>query len=217
MDAVKRPIPTYSAKEERINALTHGIGAVLALAACVLLLLYANQQLSTGQYLGLLVYGISLVVLFSASTLYHAAQSDASRAYLKKLDHSAIYLLIAGTYTPFLMIALNTTSALLLLWALWILALLGVLFKLWFVHRFEKLSLITYLLMGWLAVFVLPDIYHSLSPTAFKLLVAGGLSYTIGTLFYAAKKIPYTHAIWHIFVLMGAACHWYAIFKYVAA
>lgn len=214
MDKQIAPL-TYSQKEELANAITHGMGAILAVLAGFLLLQKASAQLNMAQTAGVVIYVCSMIVLFTASTLYHSIQHPKARTFLKQLDHSAIYLLIAGTYTPFLMISLNSDKAEILFWVLWSLAGIGIIFKLFFVHRFAKVSLITYLLMGWLALFVLPDIYHALDPTGFKLLVAGGLSYTLGTLFYAAKKYPYTHAIWHVFVLGGAACHCLAIYYYV--
>lgn len=205
----------YSAREEQANAITHGIAALLALIAAILLVHKGLATLNAAQTIGLVIYGISMVILFLASTLYHSIQAPRARTFLKQLDHSAIYLLIAGTYTPFLMISLNDHKATILLMVLWGLAAVGILFKLFFVHRFAKVSLITYLLMGWLAVFVLPDIYHALPRGGFSLLVAGGVSYTVGTLFYAAKRYPYTHAIWHMFVIAGAACHCLAIYYYV--
>jgi hemolysin III len=206
---------SYSAKEELANAITHGIAALLALVACILLVNKGLHSLNALQLTGLIVYGISMVILFLASTLYHSIQVEKTRTILKQLDHSAIYLLIAGTYTPFLMISLNNRPAYILLMVLWVLALVGIVFKIFFVHRFGKISLITYLLMGWLALFVIPDIYRALPRAGFDLLVAGGLCYTIGTLFYAAKRYPFTHAVWHLFVIGGAACHCIAIYYYV--
>lgn len=205
----------YSAKEELANTITHGIAALLALVACILLVNKGLHSLNALQLTGLIVYGISMVILFLASTLYHSIQVEKTRTILKQLDHSAIYLLIAGTYTPFLMISLNNRPAYILLMVLWVLALVGIVFKIFFVHRFGKISLITYLLMGWLALFVIPDIYRALPRAGFDLLVAGGLCYTIGTLFYAAKRYPFTHAVWHLFVIGGAACHCIAIYYYV--
>lgn len=205
----------FNVKEERINAITHGLGALLALFAGVLLLKKGLGTLNFNQSLGLVIYSTSLVLLFLASTLYHSISHPKLRTLLKQLDHSAIYLLIAGTYTPFLMISLNTLKAQILLWILWTLVGLGVIFKIFFIHRFAKFSLFTYLMMGWLAVFILPDIYHVLPRMGVFWLVAGGLSYTVGTIFYATKRYPYTHAIWHLFVLLGAACHCIAIYQYV--
>lgn len=215
MNSSSRMMPPYHKQEERINALTHALGAVLALIAGIFLLKKGLGRLSNAQSIGLVIYSISMVVLFTASTLYHSIESPKARTFLKQLDHSAIYLLIAGTYTPFLMISLEGYKARLLLWILWGMAALGVIFKLFFIHQFPRVSLTAYLVMGWLALFVLPDIYHALPPAGFFWLVAGGVSYTLGTIFYAAKTYPYTHAIWHLFVLMGAACHCWAIYSYV--
>lgn len=205
----------FNSKEERVNALTHGLGAILAVIAAIFLLKKGMGNLTNAQTAGLIIYSISMVILFLASTLYHSIESPKIRVFLKQLDHSAIYLLIAGTYTPFLMISLTTQKAQLLLWILWSLAALGVVFKLFFIHRFPKVSLAAYLIMGWLALLVIPDIYAALPRAGFFWLIAGGVSYTLGTIFYAAKKYPYTHAIWHLFVLAGAACHCWAIYYYV--
>ncbi|MGE8551336.1 MAG: PAQR family membrane homeostasis protein TrhA, partial [Acinetobacter calcoaceticus] len=137
------------------------------------------------------------------------------RYWYKKLDHTAIYYLIAGTYTPFLSIAIPTTKAHYLLIALWAIAAIGTLFKLVFIHRFQKISLLAYILMGWLAVFVMDDMRTYLSKDALIFLIIGGLAYTVGALFYALKKVRYTHAIWHIFVLLGAGAHFLAIYWYI--
>ena len=205
---------SYDPKEELINAYSHGIGAALALVASILLII-KGQDLALGQWISLWVYGFSLVLLLSSSMLYHFAQDERKRYWYKKLDHTAIYYLIAGTYTPFLSIALPTTKAHYLLIALWVIALIGTLFKLVFIHRFQKVSLAAYLLMGWLAVLVMDDMQQYLPANALWLLIAGGLAYTVGTLFYALKKVRYTHAIWHVFVLLGAGLHFLAIYFYV--
>ena len=205
---------SYDPKEELINAYSHGIGAALALVASILLII-KGQDLALGQWISLWVYGFSLVLLLSSSMLYHFAQDERKRYRYKKLDHTAIYYLIAGTYTPFLSIAIPTAKAHYLLIALWVIALIGTRFKLVFIHRFQKVSLAAYLLMGWLAVLVIDDMQRYLSKEALQLLVAGGLAYTVGTLFYALKKVKYTHAIWHVFVLLGAGLHFLAIYYYV--
>ncbi|WP_038343513.1 PAQR family membrane homeostasis protein TrhA [Acinetobacter sp. A47] len=204
----------YDPKEELINAYSHGLGAVLALIASIFLVI-KGHALPVGQWISLWVYGFSLVLLLSSSMLYHFAVDERKRYWYKKLDHTAIYYLIAGTYTPFLSIAIPTAKAHYLLIALWIIALIGTLFKLVFIHRFQKVSLAAYLLMGWLAILVMDDMQRYLSKDAIQLLVAGGLAYTIGTLFYALKKVRYTHAIWHVFVLLGAGLHFLAIYCYV--
>ena len=205
---------SYDPKEERINAYSHGIGAVLALIASILLII-KGQHLLLGQWCSLWVYGFSLVLLLSSSMIYHFAQDERKRYWYKKLDHTAIYYLIAGTYTPFLSIAIPTAKAHYLLIALWVIAVIGTLFKLVFIHRFQKVSLAAYLVMGWLAVLVMDDMQRYLSKEAIQLLIAGGLAYTVGTLFYALKNVRYTHAIWHVFVLLGAGLHFLAIYCYV--
>ncbi len=204
----------YDPKEELINAYSHGLGAVLAFIAAIFLIV-KGYGLPLGQWISLWVYGLSLVLLLSSSMLYHFAQDERKRYWYKKLDHTAIYYLIAGTYTPFLSIAIPTAKAHHLLIALWVIALIGTLFKLVFIHRFQKVSLAAYLVMGWLAVLVMDDMQRYLSKDAIQLLIAGGLAYTVGTLFYALKNVRYTHAIWHVFVLLGAGLHFLAIYCYV--
>ena len=205
---------TYDPIEERLNYLSHGLGAVLSLIAGILLLI-KGSYLPWGLWLGLWVYALSMVLLFSSSMLYHMATTADRRHFYKKLDHTAIYYLIAGTYTPFLAIAIPTAKAHYLLIALWLIALVGTLFKLIFIHRFQKISLIAYLVMGWLAVLVIDDMQRFLSDQCLTLLIAGGLSYTVGALFYALKRVRYTHAIWHIFVLLGAGLQFLSIYWYV--
>ena len=204
----------YDPQEELINAYSHGLGAILAFIA-VIFLIVKGYGLPLGQWISLWVYGLSLVLLLSSSMLYHFAQDERKRYWYKKLDHTAIYYLIAGTYTPFLSIAIPTAKAHHLLIALWVIALIGTLFKLVFIHRFQRVSLAAYLVMGWLAVLVMDDMQRYLSKDAIQLLIAGGLAYTVGTLFYALKKVRYSHAIWHVFVLLGAGLHFLAIYCYV--
>ena len=204
----------YDPQEELINAYSHGLGAVLAFIAAIFLIV-KGYGLPLGQWISLWVYGLSLVLLLSSSMLYHFAQDERKRYWYKKLDHTAIYYLIAGTYTPFLSIGIPTAKAHYLLIGLWIIALIGTLFKLVFIHRFQKVSLAAYLVMGWLAVLVMDDMQRYLSKDAIQLLIAGGLAYTVGTLFYALKNVRYTHAIWHVFVLLGAGLHFLAIYCYV--
>lgn len=204
----------YDPQEELINAYSHGLGAVLAFIAAIFLIV-KGYGLPLGQWISLWVYGLSLVLLLSSSMLYHFAQDERKRYWYKKLDHTAIYYLIAGTYTPFLSIAIPTAKAHHLLIALWVIALIGTLFKLVFIHRFQKVSLAAYLVMGWLAVLVMDDMQRYLSKDAIQLLIAGGVAYTVGTLFYALKKVRYSHAIWHVFVLLGAGLHFLAIYCYV--
>lgn len=208
------PALSYDAKEEKLNTLSHGLGTVLALIGGLMLLI-KGHELNFAQQFGLAVYAASLVLLFAASTIYHHSRDEKKRQWYKKLDHTAIYYLIAGTYTPFLSIAIPTAKAQYLLIALWTIAALGTLFKLVFIHRFQKISLAAYLIMGWLAVLLMDDMQRYLPADCLKLLIAGGLAYSIGVLFYAAKKVRYTHAIWHIFVLMGAGLQFLSIYLYI--
>lgn len=207
-------VPDYDPLEERLNFISHGAGAALALIAGIFLII-KGAYLPAGQWLGLWVYALSMVLLFSASALYHMAVTADRRYFYKKLDHTAIYYLIAGTYTPFLSIALPTAKAHYLLIALWVIAIIGTLFKLVFIHSFQKISLFAYLAMGWLALLVIDDMQRFLSAQALTFLIAGGISYTVGALFYALKKVRYAHAIWHLFVLIGAGLHFLTIYLYV--
>ena len=206
----------YSLGEEIANAVAHGLGTAAAIVALTLMLVKAIPVLPAVDIAGVAVYGASLVTLFLSSTLYHSYTHQPTKAVLKRHDHCSIYLLIAGSYTPFLLITLHgSLRAEVLLVVLWVVAVAGVAFKILFVHKFRRASLIVYLVMGWAAVVVIYDLYHALPAPAFDLLVAGGLSYTVGAGFYAAKQYRYTHAIWHLFVLGGAACHCVAIAAYV--
>lgn len=210
------PVPAaYSHGEEIANAVTHGLGAAAAIVGMTLLLAKGIPVLDGWQVAAIAVYGASLVTLFLASTLYHAIPNPRAKDILKRVDHGAIYVLIAGTYTPFMSISLHSTSAHVLLAVVWAMALVGVVFKIFFVHRFRWLSLSTYLLMGWLSLFVVYELWHALPRPGFVLLLAGGVCFTVGAVFYAMKSVRYTHAIWHLWVVAGAACHCVAIGAYV--
>ncbi|SLM61813.1 MULTISPECIES: PAQR family membrane homeostasis protein TrhA [Dickeya] len=207
----------YSLAEEIANSISHGIGFVLGVVGLVLLLVQAvNSGADTTAIASYSLYGGSLILLFLASTLYHAIAHQRIKRWLKKLDHCAIYLLIAGTYTPFLLVGLNSPLAHGLMIAIWSLALSGVIFKLAFAHRFEVLSLTTYLVMGWLSLIVVYQLAVKLSAGGITLLALGGAVYTLGVVFYVCKRIPFNHAIWHGFVLGGSLCHFLAIYLYVA-
>ncbi|EHD23104.1 MULTISPECIES: PAQR family membrane homeostasis protein TrhA [Brenneria] len=206
----------YSVAEEIANSISHGIGLVFGIVGLVLLLVQAVNNGADGVAItSYSLYGGSIILLFLASTLYHAIPSPRAKHWLKKFDHCAIYLLIAGTYTPFLLVGLNSPLAQGLMVVIWSMALLGVIFKLAFAHRFEALSLITYLVMGWLSLVVIYQLAMTLSITGITLLAVGGAIYTLGVIFYACNRIPYNHAIWHGFVLGGSVCHFLAIYLYV--
>ena len=200
----------YSPREEWANRLSHGLGLLLGGLGLVLLL-HKGWDQGPRVLLSYGVYGASLVLLYLASTLYHSVSSVAARRWSKLFDHCAIYLLIAGTYTPFLLVALDTPLAQGLMVVIWGLALAGVVFKLIFINRFKKVSLFTYLMLGWLSLVVIYQLYLHLDGTGLLLLGLGGLIYSLGVIFYVAKRIPYNHAIWHLFVLGGSLCHFMAI------
>ncbi|WP_029684372.1 PAQR family membrane homeostasis protein TrhA [Tatumella saanichensis] len=206
----------YSLGEEVANSISHGLGCLFGIVGLVLLLVRAVEDnagpITITSYS---LYGGSMILLFLASTLYHAIPSARAKPWLKKFDHCAIYLLIAGTYTPFLLVGLKSPLAYGLMVVIWALALAGVLFKLTFGHRFKILSLVTYLLMGWLSLIVIYQLATRLSAASVWLLAAGGIVYSLGVIFYVSRRIPYNHAIWHAFVLGGAICHFCAIYFYV--
>lgn len=212
----KQTTSEYSISEEIANSISHGVGFILGIVGLVLLLVQAiNDGASSTAIASYSLYGGSIILLFLASTLYHAIPSQRAKRWLKTFDHCAIYILIAGTYTPFLLVGLQSPFAVVLMVVIWGLALLGIIFKLAFVDRFKALSLITYLGMGWLSLLVIHQLVQKLSIGGVTLLAAGGVVYTLGVIFYVCKRIPYNHAIWHGFVLGGSACHFMAIYLYV--
>jgi hemolysin III len=215
MSTIPSPGTAYPLAEEITNAVTHGLGAAAAIVGLTLLLAKGIPVLSGWELAGIAIYGGSLVSLFLASTLYHAIMNPCAKEILKRVDHGTIYVLIAATYTPFMSIALHSTAAHVLLAVVWPLAVAGVIFKIFFVHRFRWLSLSSYLIMGWLAIFVVYELYYALPKAGFVLLIAGGVCFTLGTVFYAMKSVRYTHAIWHLWVVAGSACHCVAIGAYV--
>ncbi len=208
--------PQYSQTEELANAVTHGIGMVMGILGLILLLVKAlGQQADILTVTSMAIYGASIIVLFLASTLYHAISHPKAKRWLKTFDHCAIYLLIAGSYTPFLLVSLRTPLAIGLMIVIWTIALIGIIMKIAFVYRFKKLSLTTYLVMGWLSVIVIYELAVNLNIGGLTLLAVGGLVYSVGVIFYVAKRIPFNHAIWHGFVLAGCACHFFAIYYFV--
>lgn len=200
--------------EERLNTATHALGILLGIVALVLLVVY-NTSKTPWSLFSSVVYGITIIILFSASTAYHWVQSEKPKHYFRILDHISIYLLIAGTYTPVTLIALEPSKGWLLFWLVWGIAAFGVIIKLFFTGRFEVLSVLLYLVMGWLVVFDFTALSNTIGPYGVLWLFAGGLAYTLGIVFYAIERIPYNHVIWHLFVLAGAICHFFMVFWYV--
>jgi hemolysin III len=205
----------YTVAEELLHAVTHGAGVILSIAGLSWMLYLSVGAADPWRIVASSVYGVSLIALFLASTLYHSLHASPHRHIFKLLDHCAIYLLIAGTYTPFLLVAMRTDTGWWLFGAIWSLATAGVLTKLWFRHRYPRLSLISYLLMGWLVVIAAPQVAAAIGNGGMAWLIAGGLCYTLGAAFYVAKQMSYSHAIWHLFVLAGGVCHFLAVVWYV--
>ncbi|APG66036.1 hemolysin D [Tenacibaculum todarodis] len=205
----------YSKKEEFLNVLTHGFGLLLSVIALPFLVQKSFNYHHLWQHLSLVIYGLSLIVLYAASTFYHAAKKPNIRRKLNIFDHAAIYVLIAGSYSPFCLIALPEKLGCQLFIAVWIFALSGVILKLFFTGKFDKISTALYILMGWQVMFFIKPLMESLSESAFFYLVAGGISYTIGAILYSISKLPYNHAIFHVFVLGGSFFHFMAIYYHI--
>jgi hemolysin III len=207
--------PEYTFAEELAHAITHGAGVILSIAGLSWMLYLSIDAGDPWRIAASIIYGLSLILLFLASTLYHAWPVSPRKRLLKMLDHCAIYVLIAGSYTPFMLVATRDSGSWWLFGTIWVLATAGIITKLWFRHRYPRLSLASYLGLGWLAVIAAPQIAAAIGPTGMTWVVAGGLSYTLGAVFYAAKKLPFNHAIWHLFVLAGGFCHFVAVAEYV--
>jgi len=197
--------------EELANSLTHGVGLALSMAGFIVLVVLAAMRGSAWRIVSCAVYGSTLICLYAASTLYHGIRSRRLKRVLKICDHSAIYLLIAGTYTPFLLVNLRGSWGWSLFAVIWGLAMAGILFKVWFVEHFSVLSTAVYLLMGWLALLAVKPMLLRVPLSGLLWLLAGGVLYTVGVAFYAWKKVPYNHAIWHGFVIAGSTCHYFAV------
>ncbi|VXB98288.1 PAQR family membrane homeostasis protein TrhA [Maribacter litoralis] len=198
-------------KEERFNAISHGVGAVLATVA-LFILLSANTYKSAYATFAIIIYSISLISMLTMSTVYHAVDDKVWKMRTRILDHINIYYLIAGTYTPVALITLVNGNGWLIFFIVWGIAAIGTILKLFFTGKFEMVSLLLYLAMGWLIVLDFQNLVDNTSELGIQLLMLGGLFYTIGILFYAVRRIPYNHFIWHLFVLGGAISHWFFIY-----
>ena len=211
----EKKITYYEPKEERFNVISHAVGLVLSIIALVLLVVYSSVYGSAWHIVSFSIYGASLIVLYSASTFYHYVQNPKLRHRLNIFDHAAIYILIAGTYTPFTLVVLKGWVGWTIFGVSWGIALLGVILKLSFTGKYDKISTVAYVLMGWLIIFAIKPLVGNLPFEGLMWLLAGGISYTVGAILYSIKKIKYNHAIFHIFVLIGSFCHFIAVFFYV--
>ncbi len=207
----------FSVAEEVWHAVTHGVGFFLGIAALVLLVVFASMDgSSTITIVSVAIYGATLVIMYGSSTLYHAAKNTELKRLFQKFDHSAIYFLIAGTYTPIMLVTVGGAEGWTIFGIEWGIALVGIALKFIYPGRFELFSLLAYLLMGWLVVVVFDTFRHNIDPAGFWLIVAGGLAYTTGIIFYVKDKIKYFHTVWHLFVLAGSVLQFFAILLYVA-
>lgn len=206
---------TYPRREEVANAITHGIGAMLSLAGLVLLIVFSSLQGTAWHVVSFTIYGVSMLLLYVCSTLVHSFREGKVKDLFEFFDHSSIYLFIAGTYTPLLLIAVRGPLGWSLFGIVWGIALLGVLFKAFFVKRFLFMSTIFYLIMGWLIIIAWGPLTAAIPQPGIVLIVTGGILYTLGTIFYVWRIFPYHHAIWHLFVLAGSVTHFFAILLYL--
>ncbi|WP_213650089.1 hemolysin III family protein [Paenibacillus sp. J23TS9] len=206
---------TYSRREEVANAITHGIGALLSVVALVLLVVFSTMKGTAWHVVSFSVYGTTMLILYLNSTLVHSFKEGKVKDLFEIFDHSSIYLYIAGTYTPFMLVAVRSPLGWTLFGTVWGIAILGCLFKAFFTKRFLFMSTIFYLLMGWMIVIVWGPLNAAIAPGGIALLAVGGLLYTLGTIFYVWRGFPYHHAIWHLFVLAGSIVHFFAVLIYL--
>ena len=205
----------YSATEELFHTLSHGLGIVLSIVGLAVLVVYANLNGDIWHIVSSSIYGATLILMYSASTLYHGITNARIKSILQQLDHAAIYLLIAGTYTPFLLVNLRHDWGWTLFAIIWLIAVVGVIFELTGYKPFKKVSLGLYLAMGWMIVFAINPMLEHVSSGGLMLLLGGGLAYSFGAIFYVKKRMPYHHVIWHLFVLLGSILHYLSILFFV--
>jgi hemolysin III len=208
--------PPATPLEEAISSATHAVGTLLSVIGLIQLVKQAQNYGDRNHVVSFSIYGVSLVLLYASSTLYHGILHPRVRNIFKVMDHSSIYLLIAGTYTPFLLVGFRSRAGWVLFGVIWGLALVGITLKVLFIRRFHRLSVVIYLFMGWLGIVRYEEILATLPREGVIWLAAGGLAYTVGVGFYLLKKIPYMHVVWHFFVLGGSICHYMVVLLYLA-
>lgn len=208
-------VPRYSFGDELASSVIHGLGIVLSIAGLAILVAFAAQSGDTQSVVASAVFGTALILLYTASTLYHSIPGDKAKQVFRTLDHIAIYLLIAGTYTPFTLIAMHGAKGWTLFGTIWTIALIGSILELGWFKRYHKLAVLLYVAMGWVGMVAFKPLFAHLQMGGMTLLVAGGLAYTLGVPFYLARRMPYHHSIWHFFVLAGSVLHFMAVLFYV--
>lgn len=212
---MEKLVGRYTWLEEVFNASTHGLGILLSIAGLAVLVAFASINGSAMLVTSCAIFGATLVFAYTSSTLYHAVRNEKAKHLLRQFDHASIYLLIAGTYTPVVLVVLNGVFGWVIFSVIWATTLFGVILKFIYPGRFKKLSVALYLIMGWFIIIALKPLFESMESGGLWLLLAGGLSYTVGVIFYVWKKLPYNHAIWHLFVLAGSILHYFMVLFYV--
>ena len=205
----------YPPLEEKLNIASHVFGFVLSVVALVLLVVHASRHGNAWHIVSFSIFGASLVTLYGASAIYHSVKDPVLRNRLRIVDHATIYILIAGTYTPFTLVTLNGFAGWMIFGVSWGMAVIGIVLKLFFTGRYDLLSTLMYVFMGWIIVFALEPLIHNLSSDGLFWLVAGGIAYTLGAVLYSIQKIKFNHAIFHVFVLIGSVCHFISVYFYV--
>ncbi|TCT18056.1 hemolysin III [Melghiribacillus thermohalophilus] len=207
----------YSKREELANAITHGLGVLFSIAALIILIIYASQNGSAWQIISVTIYGVTMLLMYLSSTILHSLPPGRWKNFFLMMDHTSIYLFIAGTYTPVSLLLIKGTIGWLLFGLVWGIALLGIVFKMIFLQKFMILSTLLYLLLGWFVVIAWDPLVSSMAYNGVVLLVLGGIFYSVGSIFFMFRIFPYHHAVWHIFVVIGSALHFFSILLYVVA
>ena len=210
-DNQDKHIQRYSVGEEIVNSVTHGIGAILSIAGLVILVILAVLYGDSWHIVSFSIFGGALIVLYAASTLYHSFSKPSVKTFFRKMDHSAIFLLIAGTYTPFVLVSIRGAWGWSIFGIVWTLAIIGISMKFVRIFKFRGAAVALYLFMGWLGVIAIKEIHGGIPLSSLILLAVGGLSYTTGVIFYRCRKLPFNHGIWHIFVLCGSVSHYFSV------
>ncbi len=205
----------YLAVEEKLNITAHAVGLVFSVAALVLLVTRATLYGNVWHIVSFSVFGVSLIILYASSTIYHSATDPVLRSRLRIVDHASIYVLIAGTYTPFSLVTLSGLSGWMIFSFSWAMAFIGIILKLFFTGRYNLISTLMYVFMGWIIIFAIEPLINNLSSDGLFWLIAGGIAYTVGAILYGIKKIKFNHAIFHVFVLLGSFCHFVSVYFYV--
>ena len=215
MDSQNKPFSSESLSERLFNTITHGIGSVLSIVALVLMVVYASYNSDAWSIVGVSIFGSTLILLYMSSTLYHAFSNGRVKQIFKTLDQSFVYLLIAGTYTPVLLITLRNTLGWTVFGLVWVMAIGGITHRIFFFDKLKKLSLVSYIVMGWLSLIVFKSLLNAAPAELVVWLLIGGAFYTGGLIFYSWEKLPFNHAIWHLFVLGGSFSHFMGIYLYL--